>query len=319
MTPDTAKIFLTLLGGKISTVSSTQVGCHCIYAPWFHEGGVDNHPSGFLYIGVVHSLKYRCYSCERGGTPDQVYHEIKYLNEAHPKIELQKKKILDIIAGVGDTEDDFDFPDFDSELNKNTEVELYPFSESWWKSFPSAVYHPYVEERGIDPITANTIDARLDFVSGRVLFPVRDWEGVLMGAHGRTYCDATLRYYAYPKDGAIGGQRNPSVWMGEHHVNLEQPIILTEGQFDYAKVFPFYQNVLCGMTTQFSMNKMKRLKGAVELLTIFDNGKGGDKGRNRIETYFHSIPVQHVLVPEEYGDLGDCPDDIVYELLNNIA
>lgn len=319
MTPDQAKAFLQLLGGKVSTVSNKQIGCHCVYAPWKHEGGTDNNPSGLLYISDDKPVSYRCFSCERGGTPDQIYHEIKYLNEITPRVQLKKKKILDVLNGLAVVEDKFDFPDYETEINKSSVVELHKFSESWWESFPSGVNHPYMKLRGIDMHTANRLDVKLDFMGGRVLFPVRDWDGILYGAHGRTICDSKLRYFAYPQDGKKEGPRNPSIWMGEHHVDLSKPVILTEGQFDYAKVFPFYDNVLCGLTTQASRNKLRRLLSAVELITIFDNGMGGDKGRKRFTKYFPKIPVQHITVPEEYDDLGDCPDDVVYDILENIS
>lgn len=320
MNVDEVQLLLTLLGGKVSHHTHKWVTCSCIFAPWRHEGGVDKNPSGAMSITNKTPTQYNCFSCDSHGSPDLMYREIKLLNELRPKIKLDKKSILKILWGESSSlEMGFQLPDYETEINKGP-PDLYPFSENWWEGFPSAQNHPYMERRGIDPKVAHELEVKLDFIRHRVLFPVRDWSGVLMGAHGRAFLDdVEPKHYAYPRDGDFQGERNPSIWMGEHHVDLEKPVILVEGQFDYAKVYPFYKNVLAGLTTQMSIEKLKRIKSASEIITIFDHGVGGGKGRKRINKFFKKVPHQHELVPKKYGDLGACPDDVVYNLLRNIS
>jgi 5S rRNA maturation endonuclease (ribonuclease M5) len=107
--------------------------------------------------------------------------------------------------------------------------------------------------------------------------------------------------------------------MGEDHVDLDEPVILVEGQFDYAKIRVHYDNVLSGQTTQVQQDKINRLGEATEIITIFDNGVGGDKGRDRITKHFTTIPVTHLNPPEPFGDLGQMPDDAVRELLEYVS
>ena len=148
--------------------------------------------------------------------------------------------------------------------------------------------------------------------SNPMLKTVRNWSS------GRSFAGETPRYFSYPNRAQNDGHRNPSVWMGEHHCDISEPIILTEGQFDYVKVYPFYDHVLSGQTTQMQEHKLKRIAAASSIITIFDNGVGGDKGRERINKFFKGTPVQHLKVPEKYGDLGNCPDKVVYKLLSQI-
>ncbi len=140
-----------------------------------------------------------------------------------------------------------------------------------------------------------------------------------MGVHGRAVDKGVEpRYYAYPRNGNPEGVRNPDIWMGEHHSNLDEPVILTEGQFDYAKVFYWYENVLAGLTTQLTEAKLRRIEDASKIITIFDYGLGGDNGRELISKKFKHCPVKHLYVPEEYGDLGNMPDYLVKELLSEV-
>jgi hypothetical protein len=304
---------LSALGGKVTAKTKNWVTCRCLFAPFNHDGGVDNHPSSGMSVKVGES-KYNCFSCGEGGTAYEVYKKLKFLyaGEIPPTVDF--KKAMGVIDS-DDFDEDLDFPDYEEEINKEPLIAT-PFDEALFHKFPTAYAHPYVVVRGISEALAKEIDIRLDFDKCRILFPIRDWNGVLMGIHGRTFLeDVEPRYYSYP----CNGKRNPQVWMGEDHVDLDEPLILTEGQFDYAKVRVHYDNVLSGQTTQVSEDKIKRIAGAGEIITMFDQGVGGDKGRDRISDFFPNQPVTHLVPPPQYGDLGNMPDREVYKLLELIA
>jgi len=304
---------LTALGGQVTAKTSNWVTCRCLFASFTHEGGIDNHPSSGMSVKAGES-NYNCFSCGEGGSPYAVYKRLKFLygGNVPPKIDL--RKAMQIIDG-DDYDPDVDIPDYETEIDKKPTV-LVPFDEHWYSCFPDAYSHPYTAVREIHPDLAAQIDIRLDFERARILFPIRDWSGVLMGVHGRTFMeDVEPRYYSYPSNGV----RNPTVWMGEDHTDLDDPVVLVEGQFDYAKVRVHYDNVLSGQTTQMQLEKLKRISHASEIITIFDTGMGGDKGRERVSKFFSSIPVTHLKPPEPYGDLGNMPDENVRELLGLIS
>ena len=259
---------------------------------------------------------YNCFSCGSRGSPDAIYREIKFLNNMDDRISIDKPLILELLGRESDPNLDFELPDYESE--RESRGKTVPFDESWYNGFADGWRHPYLRERGVDPEIARELNVRVDLFRRRILFPIYDWSGVLMGVHGRSFAGETPRYFSYPNRAQNDGHRNPSVWMGEHHCDISEPIILTEGQFDYVKVYPFYDHVLSGQTTQMQEHKLKRIAAASSIITIFDNGVGGDKGRERINKFFKGTPVQHLKVPEKYGDLGNCPDKVVYKLLSQI-
>ena len=216
---------LTALGGKITAKSPSWVTCRCLFAPFNHDGGVDNHPSSGMSVKTGQSY-YNCFTCGEKGTPYEIYKRLKFLYGDDVPVTVNFKKAMNIIDDE-DYDPDFDFPDYEEEINKKP-AELFPFDESYYRSFPTAYTHPYTQVRGISEALAKEIDIRLDFDRARILFPIRDWDGVLMGIHGRTFLDdVEPRYFSYSNN----GKRNPTVWMGEHHCDQDETIILVEGQF----------------------------------------------------------------------------------------
>lgn len=314
MNQDKVVDLLSALGGQITAKTSNWVTCRCIFAKFNHDGGKDTHPSSGMSVKSGQSY-YNCFSCGEKGTPYEIYKRLKFAYGDKPPAKVNFKKAMKIIDDE-DYDDELDFPDYEEEINKKPAA-LVPFDEQYWKTkFQSAYTHPYTILRGISEPLAKDIDIRLDFDRCRICFPIRDWDGVLMGIHGRTFLeDVEPRYYSYPHN----GKRNPSVWMGENHVDLDEPVVLVEGQFDYAKVRVHYDNVLSGQTTQVSEDKIKRIAGVSEIITIFDMGVGGDKGRERIDEYFTGVPVTHLTPPPQYGDLGNMPDEEVLTLLSQIS
>jgi hypothetical protein len=313
MNSDRVHAFINSLGGKVTATTSTWVTCTCLFAKWKHNGGVDNNPSSGMTIKESEDSHYNCFTCGEQGGSYEVYKKIKHFasGKEYPNIKL--RDALAIVSLDEDEDMGITFPDYEVEVAKKNKP-LTPFDEGWYKAYLTAYKHPYTKERGISSKVAKEIDIRVDTIYHRLLFPVRTWDGVLAGVHGRSFIKgANPRYYAY----AYKEFRNPTVWMGEHHTDLDEPLILVEGQFDYAKVLKHYPNVLAGLTTQMQKGKLKRILNASEIITIFDNGTGGDKGRELITVTFTMIPVTHVLVPSPYRDLGEMPNKKVHKLLSS--
>ncbi len=310
------KAFLTELGGRVTSSHSEWVTSTCVFAPWLHDGGVDKNPSSGMTVNANGESHYNCFSCDSRGAPDTVFNEVKYLNKREPKIDINIKFILTLVSRESEPNLDFDLDLYEEQ--QAGKALCVPFDVDWYNGFATASNHPYLTERGVSAETAKELNIRVDLFRRRMLFPIYDWWGVFMGVHGRTFAGEMPRYMSYSNRANHEGHRNPSVWMGENHTDIGGPIILCEGQFDYAKVYPFYENVLSGQTTQVSEAKLNRIAGASSIITMYDNGVGGDKGRKRIDKFFKGTPVQHIEIPEKYGDLGNCPDSVVYKLLTLI-
>jgi len=179
---------LKALGGNVTATTDKWVTCTCVFARWKHKGGVDNHPSSGMTVkeGGGES-RYNCYTCKSKGNAYNIYKELKQIGNVTG---VNFKRAMEII-NMEET-DDFllDMPDYETEVNKQIN-HIYDFDELWYSQFKEAYEHPYVVVRGISYELAKELDLRVDYERSRILFPIRDWEGVLVGVHGRTFLEDT--------------------------------------------------------------------------------------------------------------------------------
>ena len=135
-----------------------------------------------------------------------------------------------------------------------------------------------------------------------VCFPVRNWVGQLVGMRGR---------FIRPRDGqryhdyGYRGHRNKLPWYGEQTVSLDRTVLMVESVFDYASAARVYRNVLAPLTVGLSYDKCRRVRNALEIVTLFDNGAGGDKGRSKISKRCTEAIITHLTPPATADDPGD--------------
>ena len=91
-------------------------------------------------------------------------------------------------------------------------------------------------------------------------------------------------------------------------MEFDKPLLMIEGPFDLTSVLRLYRNAVTPLFANPSFAKLKRMSDALEIITLFDRGTGGNKGRARIsQAYPHSI-VTHLILPES-KDPGAAPLD----------
>lgn len=317
MNKDDARQFVAALGGT-PIDSPKWVRSTCPLAPWTHEKGTDSNPSFGVSIHPGEYSKAHCFACQFRGDLNLLVHRMKgYLGNSQGNLyDLRKayKLVLredDELASEQFLGEVLDLKNFDFDKPADNGPVLKPFNESWLNNFTPAYDHPYLKERGIDPDTAKALDIRYDPFRSRICFPARTFDGTLAGLHGRDVTgDQDLRYYAYSCD----EERNNHIWTGENHVDLDKMLVLTEGPFDYAKVFMCYQNVLCCRTASYGYDMANRIKMCSKIVTFFDEGTGGDKARERTEKLYGSRVVAH-LHATGYGDAGAMPVEEIADIL----
>jgi len=225
--------------------------------------------------------------------------ELQLLQKTNPHAKvLQLGAAMQLIADAEDgMEIDLDSPGIEDVLFNRTSAAVIP--EDWLHSFKPAYLLPwaakYLEGRNVSEFTAEVLDIRADSSQKRVCFPVRDFQGRLRGLHGRAVePDVKPRYRMY----LYKGKNSPIVWLGENWVEMDKPIVVVEGPFDLASVARVYQNVVSPLFANPSFDKLNRMGDAVEWITLLDNGKGGDHGRQRISQKFPQHVITHLKPPE---------------------
>lgn len=322
MTPDQITSILKRLG-----VTNPQqhkrtgwVVSSCPLGPWRHDDGKSG-PEVFgvkLEPGDPHT---NCFSCGWKGSLGDLVFTMRHLNKKEPHLTVKWGDVLASIEEAQVAEEFmFDSPDVEEVLfGEKSKPHVFP--EWWLDSFTpwstAKLCRAYLAERGVSPEIADRLDLRWDSDQKRVCFPVRDFAGRLMGLHGRAIEPETQpRYRMYLQ----AKQNNPIIWLGENWIDLSLPIVVVEGPFDLASVMRVYRNVTSPLFASPSFDKLLRMADALEWITFFDRGTGGDTGRGRVDKLLTKDHVVHHLVPPKgRKDPGECSIEQLADLLSPIV
>jgi len=173
----------------------------------------------------------------------------------------------------------------------------------------------YLNSRGIDPAFWDFFDLRYDATKDTVCFPIRTSTGKLAGMRGRFLKPvADFRHFDYKWNHI---NNTALVWLGEHHIDFLKPVVVVEGQFDYAKVFQVYHNVLSNLTSSLSVPKIKKLQNAVEVISFFDNDAAGGIAHELLQ---HKLgPLRRVVYPKGSKDPGAMTVNQLIESLGQLV
>lgn len=316
MDKDTAIRFLRALNAKSIQVGSKWVTASCVLAPWTHQSGKDAHPSFAIQLDPNNESHYNCFSCGGGDLITLVHRMVSY-GATSPQYDL--KTAMALAVEDGDRPVSFHVKEWGERVESEPYV-TYP--ELWLSSFMPAIQSPratkYLHKRGLSDSVITALDLRYDTEKNAVCFPIRDFDGVLCGLRARRLSptEEQPRYHIY-KTGT--GQHNRLVWYGEHWLDFDKPVVMCESVFDVASVFRVYENVCAPMTAGFTEDRAKRMRQAVEIVTLFDEDKAGDGARRRINKFLPATPVTHVHPPEGKKDAGEMTTAELRELLSSLV
>jgi hypothetical protein len=289
----------------------------CPLGPWHHEGGKSS-PEVFGVKIEEGDPQANCFACAWHGTAGDLVQRMIGLNKIMPRIEVKWKKANELVWEAEATQEfDFDIPGVEELLAMKPEG-LMEFPAWWLGGFPRAWdvgwARAYLMARHVSKGLSALLDVRCDPSQRRVCFPVRDFDGVMRGMHGRaTDPEMEPRYRAYRH----AGKMNPIVWMGEDWVDRNRPIVVVEGPFDLMSVKRVYANVVTPLYATPSHEKLMRMADALDWITFFDRGAGGDNGRLRVDKALSADHVvTHLQPPKGRKDPGEMGVNELAEILS---
>jgi DNA primase len=310
--------FLPLLKSNVCEHQTREgwVIASCPFAKTRHSHGVDKHPSFGVKIEPHGLSNFHCFSCGSSGDLMDIIITLKQ----EQKYQLDGYKIakaLEMLA-VEDEEDMLDIMAFDDEI-KEQKKQIYVFSDKFVNSFQSVIHFPegvaYLKERGLTDKIINDIDVRYDSSLDRVVFPIKDWNGDVVGMHGRhIYGQYHNPYYVYKEKGRC----NPVVWYGEDKINPNEPVILVESVFDRLRIYKHYPNVICSLSAGIGKNKVERISVLNPIITIADSGKGGIAWLKALKKYLPKHNITEISI-DDYGvkDPGELTDKQIKKILED--
>mgnify|MGYP006421951011 CR=1 FL=1 len=310
MKREVVSAWLECLDSKASSERGDWVIAPCPLSPWRHEKGTDSNPSFGVRLEQGDALTH-CFSCGYSGRQSDLLLELKTLVPPDWKPLYDFKTALKL---VDQAEDDLDF-DFSS-----LEPPIPTLPESWpdWmcEAYPPAIdcteALAYLADRKVPTAVIEALDLRFDPLEGRLLFPIRDFKKRLRGLHGRTTRQSKLKYLAY----TYQGKAQADIWLGEHYVDLDRPVVIVESVFDLCRVAQVYRNVVAPLKATPSKTQIRRMAGASEAVLLFDRDAAGDQAVARIKQEMPDTLVRKAQVPEPYNDPGEVPVDQIAGALN---
>lgn len=302
-----ARLFLKSLGATVpfSQPRTKWVVSDCPMAPWTH----DKKKSSAEVFGVrleTGDAFCNCFACGWHGSQTDLVYAIKAKNELSPS--GKKYDFGEAVKLISQADEEFeldlDTPDLEELLLAKKDLTVF---DDWWiESFPYALdiefARDYLDERGVPEHLTEQLNLRADTNQRRVCFPVKDFKGRYMGLHGRAVdpdVEPRYRMYTYKKF------NNPDIWLGEQWIDFSLPLLIVEGPFDLTAAGQVWGNITSPLFANPSFEKLKRMAGAMEIISYLDRGTGGDKGRERISKAFPDSVVHHALPLAHRKDPGE--------------
>lgn len=311
----TAKHMLEILGLSPVTERPGWVVSPCPFGPWRHANGTSN-PHAFG-IKVEGESFVTCFSCGYSGDPEFMLTELRHMNRVSPH--YAPGVIGEAIKFVREANDPLYVPSWDQQQKRAAGTQVVPWPDWFVDSFASwresEEVSEYLHSRGISEEVADALELKVDYRHFGVGFPLRDYVGSLCGLRTRVLDpNYDFRFYDWKYH---GHSSSSLVWLGEHHINTRLPVVLVEGNFDYAKVYSVYRNVLTSQTTGLSKEKIKRLIPAKKLVLFFDNDEAGRKASSKvIETLGAAREYYEVQYRGPEKDPGGMSQDALKECLS---
>lgn len=303
MNPAQIKKFCQAL--KIKGDFSPKAGwvqTHCALAPWRHQSGKDRNPSCGIKIKENGVSNFFCFSCSAAGELYDMVFELKQLSGNDPMYDF--KTAFRLCNEEEESANDLVLPGEDTD--DQHEEHLHYFSEEVLESYPDCWRaedaNLYCQSRLIPVWVQKELQLKFDPIERRVIFPVRDFAGHLVGMHGRAVdkeVQPVYKVYKYQNKSNLG------VWYGEHLVDLDKPLVLTESVFDMARVYSVHRNVICALSANVNAKKIQRLQDALFLYIMFDNDVAGKRAAQKIRDTLPNVYKKTVFLSAGAKDPGE--------------
>lgn len=288
----------------------------CVFAPWKHEWGEDKNPSMGIYLNPNGKSRFNCFACNWAGDA----HDI--ILELHHKCKGQHDMDIKTAMSIVENEEDGAGVAFGSENTLDWDEPVKPFYEfpEWFlEKYPSVTgikeAEIYLKMRHTPRTVWADFDLRWDASERRVCFPVRNYEGVLGGFHGRCIDknpELAYRMYTFMEE------NNPMLWLGEHMVTPDKTIIVCESVFDMTRIYQVYQNVMCALTASIKFHKIDRLKYFDDFIHIWDADKAGKQACSKVRKQYPN--ARHRIINLDKGkDPGDLDVFELQDILENFV
>ncbi len=168
-------------------------------------------------------------------------------------------------------------------------------------------------------------DGYYDRFRDRVIFPIFDIRGRVVGFGGRTIGNGSPKYLNTPETPIFHkGNLLYGINFSYKSIREKKKVIIVEGYMDWIALKKYgIENAVATLGTALTQNHIRRLKGyANEAIVIFDSDEAGKKAALRSLPLFanEGMPAKVLVLPDGHDPdtfLNQYGKDAFLELLNN--
>lgn len=299
--------------GDIKKRNPHQVMIPCPLAPWLHQKKTDAHPSmSIRFADPSKATVYYCFACkEQGkfwnlvhtlgslsGREDLIMLGIRLAEEDKPSLGMMLAVASEAVQSIGVA------PEAKTQLVLNDAIlkGFVPVSES-----AAARHHLDTRKSPIPLSVAEDWCLKYDPVQGRIVFPVRNRAGQLVGAVGRGVSDSVqpkyFNYFGVPTGGLLGGL---------HRLQGCPRVGILEGFFDLVNAWRWADgcglDLVCTFTAATTDAQADMIAGLdATVLYMYDLDTAGQKGAEEACRRLRPVcyGLRRVTWDDQSIDIGD--------------
>lgn len=208
--------------------------------------------------------------------------------------------------------------------NNNTFIPNVPIPEDRLNLYEDLYPDAWVKE-GLSRTALDFFGVRIDMESGRIIIPIRNSKGQLVGTKGRGHY---LPYNSDQKylylDKADGSKDLYGFWESKKHIKQKKQVYVFEGEKSVMKCFDnrFYNVVSVGSSSisERQVQLINSLGEDIQVIIAFDKGKTPDEIKKVAEVFknneVYAIIDTLGLISESDSPI-DCGFDVFKELVEN--
>ena len=172
--------------------------------------------------------------------------------------------------------------------------------------------HPYMYERGLTDEIIEQFDIGYDKSTDSITFPVRDKNGDCMFVARR---QVKTKVFDIPK-----GVNKPLYGMYELSRVMPDKVYVCEGPFDCLRLWCNGKYAVAGFGCLFNNYQVKQLQDLPvrSIVLALDNDEAGRKATERLKKLVTNKLIYTVELPEHRKDVGECTDDEIQNLTENL-
>jgi len=315
---------LKILGAENIEVGDEWVKASCVFAPFVAEHrrkdgtpGTDSRPSFGISIGK--RSHYHCFTCDRSSSLPSLITGLIFLTGN----DYDKAQTF-VLGHESLKMEDYD----DDSVDEPNEVLSVLPKVLLRRYSPAHTHLDICRRRGISAAGIEHFSLRYDAAKGRLVLPVFDSLGRLVGIRGRACSDSDrVKYLEYTEVSPTrSSPKAHGVWFGQQYPpEKNKKLVLVEGELDAVRLYEVLKRpgIWASMGASIAKEQFKTLEGIRNnpIVLFMDDDAAGIKATSKIIKHLKDV-VPNIYRVKNYAGCKDpaemCDKKVIAEAFKEL-